>query len=249
MANVDDTKGEEQQEDVEAEKTDEKLEKVYEKLKKADEQLEKFYEKLEKADEQLEKAGEEVEEADEKLEKAGEKVEKIEEKASRCGIFPWILMFVIVLFAGAGFIFGRFFPGSRTPETVQHSHEDKSAQLEYLKAEGSTKDFQKAWYYDLEPVVANLDEPGTTRYVRVTITLAISPQVDKLKGGAFLDEKKPLMTNCLTLYLASLSIADARGDMNLKRIQSQILDTFNEKLFPGAKPQIQQILFKEFAIQ
>ncbi|MHC4456822.1 MAG: flagellar basal body-associated FliL family protein [Planctomycetota bacterium] len=242
MANVDDTKGEEQQEDVEAGKIDEKLEKFYEKLEKADEQLEKVYEKLEKADEQLEKAGEELEKADEKL-------ENIEEKASRCGIFPWILMFVIVLFAGAGFILGRFFPDSRTPETVQNSHEDKSAQLEYLKAEGSTTDFQKAWYYDLEPVVANLDEPGTTRYVRVTITLVISPQVDKLKGNAFLDEKKPLLTNCLTLYLASLSIEDARGDMNLKRIQSQILDTFNEKLFPGGKPKIQQILFKEFAIQ
>jgi flagellar basal body-associated protein FliL len=214
MADVDDTKGEEQQEDVEAGKIDEKLKK-----------------------------------ADEELEEADNKRENIKEKASRCGIFPWILMFVIVLFAGAGFILGRFFPGSSTPGTVQHSHEDKSAQLEYLKAEGSTTDFQKAWYYDLEPVVANLDEPGTTRYVRVTITLAISPQVDKLKGSAFLDEKKPILTNCLTLYLASLRIADARGDMNLKRIQSQILDTFNEKLFPGAKPQVEQILFKEFAIQ
>ena len=249
MADVDDTKGEEQQEDVEAGKIDEKLEKFYEKLEKADEQLEKVYEKLEKADEQLEKAGEELEEADDELGKADEKLEKIEEKALRCSIFLWILMFVIVLFAGAGFILGRFFPGSGKPETVQHSHEDKSAQLEYLKAEASTTDFQKAWYYDLEPVVANLDEPGTTRYVRVTITLVMSPQVDKLKGHAFLDGKKPLLTNCLTLYLASLSIEDARGDMNLKRIQSQILDTFNEKLFPGAKPQIQQILFKEFAIQ
>ena len=57
------------------------------------------------------------------------------------------------------------------------------------------------------------------------------------------------MTNWLTIYLASLGIDETRGDKNLKRIQSQITDTFNEKLFPDAKPQIEGILFREFAVQ
>ena len=57
------------------------------------------------------------------------------------------------------------------------------------------------------------------------------------------------MTNWLTIYLASLSLGDIRGDKNLRRIQSQITDAFNEILFPDAKPQIENVLFKEFPIQ
>ena len=107
----------------------------------------------------------------------------------------------------------------------------------------------KVWYYDLDPVVANLDEPGVTRYVRATLTLAISPEADTGKTTAYLNEKKPLLTNWLTIYLASLRLEDIRGDKNLRRIQSEVLDTFNEKVFPDAKPRIEKVLFKEFAIQ
>jgi len=73
--------------------------------------------------------------------------------------------------------------------------------------------------------------------------------VDEKEGTTFLNEKKPLLTNWLTVYLASLSLEDIRGDANLKSIQSQILDAFNEKLFPDSKPKIKHILFKEFAVQ
>ncbi len=108
---------------------------------------------------------------------------------------------------------------------------------------------QEGWYYDLEPVTANLDEPGVIRYVRAALTLEINSEVDQEKGRAFLNEKKPILTNWLTVYLTSLGLDDIRGDMNLKRIQSQILDALNEKLFPDSKPKIKRILFKEFAIQ
>jgi flagellar basal body-associated protein FliL len=118
-----------------------------------------------------------------------------------------------------------------------------------LKATGSAADSQKTWYYHLEPVVANLDVPDVTRYVRVSLTLEISPEVSEKKGVAFIDERKPILTNWLTIYLSSLSLEDIRGDRNLKRIQSQVLDTFNEKLFPNSKPQIKCVLFKEFAVQ
>ncbi len=77
----------------------------------------------------------------------------------------------------------------------------------------------------------------------------MSSEVDKEKGLVFLEEKKPLLTSWLTVYLASLSLEDIRGDGNLKRIQSQMLDAFNEELFPDSEPHIKHILFKEFAIQ
>jgi flagellar basal body-associated protein FliL len=183
------------------------------------------------------------------------KAESTDEKSSSpsklAKFLPWIIMaVVVVLCAGAGLGLGRLFAGSGTPQAAESSQQVKPAQAEADNPNLTGGDSQKTWYYELEPVVANLDVPGITRYVRAAITLEISAEMDKQKYTAFLDEeKKPTLTSWLTIYLASLTLEDIRGDRNLRRIQSEILDTFNEKLFPDAKPQIKQILFKEFAIQ
>jgi flagellar basal body-associated protein FliL len=160
-----------------------------------------------------------------------------------------IIVVVVVIFAGAGFTLGRLIAGSPTSQTAGASEDGQSPDLENLKAKGSGADSQKCWYYHLEPVIANLNVNDVTRYVRASLTLEVSVDVDEEKGTAFLDEKKPVLTNWLTVYLASLSLDDIRGDTNLKRIQSQVLDAFNEKLFPDSKPKIKNILFKEFAVQ
>jgi len=196
--------------------------------------------------------------ADEDDAKQQEKPEKQEatkteagDKKSLVGRFlPKIIVAVVVVFfAGAGFTLGRLFAGSGAPQTPGASEQDQSAQVEKLEAKGSADDAQKTWYYDLDPVIANLDVADVTRYVRASLTLEVSSEVDEKKGTAFLDEKKPVLTNWLTVYLASLGLDDIRGDSSLKRIQSQVLDAFNEKLFPGSKPKIKRILFKEFAVQ
>jgi len=179
-----------------------------------------------------------------------EKQEKTEGKASGSGILPWIIVFVVVvLCAGAGFTLGRLFAGSRTPRAPGASEQDQSTQVEDLQAKGSAGDSLKTWYFKLDPVVANLDVADVTRYVRASLILEVSSEVDEKEGTAFLDGKKPILTNWLTVYLASLGLDDIRGDSSLKRVQSQILDVFNEKLFPDSKPKIKRILFKEFAVQ
>jgi flagellar basal body-associated protein FliL len=180
--------------------------------------------------------------------------EKTDEKTAKKPLtrrfLPWIIMVVVVIScAGVGFGVGRMLGCLRKPETARHAEGQYPIQEDNLSSDASRKDSEKVWYYNLEPVVANLDEPGVKRYVRATLTLAVSSQTDPKKGAAFFDEKKPLLTNWLTIYLASLGIDDIRGDKNLRRVQSQIMDTFNEKLFPDTKPQIEGILFREFAVQ
>lgn len=179
---------------------------------------------------------------------------KNEKAAGSSGILSWIIIAVIVVVcAGAGFGLGKLLAGSQKPETAdpnKAAHKSaEPAKAENLKAEGSAPEAPKAWYFDLDPVVANLDEPGVTRYIRVTLTLEVDQEIDKKKGEEFLKEQKPVLTNWLAIYLAGLGLDDIRGNKNHMRIQSQILDAFNEKLFPGAKPQIKHILFKEFAVQ
>jgi flagellar basal body-associated protein FliL len=178
------------------------------------------------------------------------KAEKPKKKASFKRFLPWIILGVVAaISAGAGFGLSRLFAGSGPAEPAKDSAQEQRSEAESLNVEDSTKGTQKIWYYELEPVVANLDEPNVTRYVRAVLVLEMNPAIDEKKGRSFLDEKKPVLTNWLAIYLASLNIEDIRGERNLKSIQSQILDVFNEKLFPDSKPQIKQVLFKEFAIQ
>jgi flagellar basal body-associated protein FliL len=169
-------------------------------------------------------------------------------QSSAGGRWRWIIVGVVAaLGAGAGFGLGRFLgPGSAAAKSAQQAG-TVSAQL--VKEDASEAGSEKGWYFDLEPVVANLNEPSATRYVRVALTLEISTALDQKKTTAFLQEKTPLLKNWLTIYLASQTIEDMRGDRNLRRIQLEILDSFNEKLFPDASPHIKGVLFKEFAIQ
>jgi flagellar basal body-associated protein FliL len=192
--------------------------------------------------------------ADEDVKKQEDsKTQETDKKTSTGGFLQWIIMAVVVaVCAGAGLGLGRLFAGSGKTQPDETSQHDQSVQTEGLKAdapEPTGGDSQKTWYYDLEPVVANLNEPGATRYVRATLILEISSEVDKKKGAAFLEAKKPLLTNWLTIYLASLSIEEIRGNKGLNHIQSEVLDAFNENLFPDDRPQIKKILFKEFAVQ
>ena len=191
-----------------------------------------------------------TDETKEQEEQEDSKAEKSDEKSSRGGFLRWIIIAaVVVLFGGAGFVLARLLTGSGAAETAGSSEQDQSVQVEDLMAAGLAADSEKTWYYHLEPVVANLDVPDVARYIRVSLTLEISSEVDEKKGVAFIDERKPVLTSWLTIYLASLGLEDIRGDRNLKRIQSHVLDTFNEKLFPDSKPQIKHVLFKEFAVQ
>ena len=175
------------------------------------------------------------------------------DKKSSGGRLLWIIVAVVVIVsAGAGFGLGRLFGSSPQSQSEQSTDGDSAQSQDQTDGSGdlTAKEPQENWYYnDFEPVVANLNEPSVTRYVRVTLTLVMDSKVDQKKGTAFIEEKKPILTNWLTIYLASLSLSEIRGDRNLKRIQSQIVDGFNEKLFPDAKPQLKQVLFKEFAVQ
>jgi flagellar basal body-associated protein FliL len=180
------------------------------------------------------------------------KAEKSGKKSLIARFAPWVIMFVVVLVcAGAGFKAGRLFAGSHTPEESEPGPKPEAPkQTEQIKTDkSSSKESGKVWYYELDPVVANLNEPTVTRYVRASLTLEMSAEMDAKKGAAFLDEKKPVLINWLTVYLSSLSLEDVRGDKNLRSIQSHIRDAFNEQLFPDSKSPIKQVLIKEFPVQ
>lgn len=165
------------------------------------------------------------------------------------GILQWLIMGVVVLvLAGLGFTAGRLL--GRAPQTAQMP--DESASQQSQQPDLVTKSLKagvKGWYYDLEAVATNLSDAGSTRYIRAALTLEMLPEADQGKTRAFLDGKKPIMTNLLNIYFAGLSTDDINSDKDMRRIQVELTDIFNEKIFPDAKPLIRQILFREFGIQ
>ena len=193
-----------------------------------------------------------IKEQEEQEEQKEPQAGKSAKKSLVARLLPWVIMIAVVgLCAGGGFSLGRLFAGSRTPQAADSDPNSAAAsQVENLKADNdSAKGSHKVWYYDLDPVVANLNEPTVTRYVRASLTFEMSSELDVKKGTAFLDEKKPILINWLTVYLSSLGLEDIRGDNNLRSIQSQIRDAFNEELFPDSKSQVLQVLIKEFPVQ
>jgi flagellar FliL protein len=183
------------------------------------------------------------------------------------GLFLWLILGIVILGGGAGgFAISQLMGGSAPadPNAVlekKPAAAPKSEKAEKSgghgggggeKSEGGSKTPEpgQSWMYDkLDAVVANLNEPGVTRYVRVTVILEISGEVDYAETLVFLDEKKIVLQDWLTTYLAGLSLEDVRGSRSLNRIKQDVLDQFNQLLFGPDKASIEKILFKEFAVQ
>lgn len=170
-------------------------------------------------------------------------------KSGSKSLLPWILLGVIVpLCAGAGFGLGRLIAGGSEPAAADAPEQPELPDYMNLMAVEGTD--QKSWFFqELEPVVANLADPGATRYIRAGFMLEMTGSFDPTSGTLWLGEKKPLVKNWLAIYLASQTVEDLQGERNLNRVLSEIRDLLNERLFPDVKPPIEKVLLSEFAIQ
>jgi flagellar basal body-associated protein FliL len=164
-------------------------------------------------------------------------------------ITPWLITaLTVVVCAAGGFLVGRLFGTRGKAQAVSAAEKAGPVEPAPEKAKpGSEK--AEPWFYDIEPIVANLNEPGVTRYVRVALTLEVGNGMETKEGTTFLDQKKPLLKHWLTLYLSNQTIDGVRGEKNLRQVQTQIADALNQGLFPNGKPRIVGVLFKELSIQ
>jgi len=165
-------------------------------------------------------------------------------------ILPWIItLLVAVLFAGIGLALGCLFAASRAPDPVEAPPQTPPFLMQTLQEDSSATDTEKNWYYELEPVTVNLDEPSFRHHVRASVTLEIGSGLEPSKGRAFLERKKMLMVNRLTISLAGLNREDLRGEGRIEKVQLRIRDALNEELFGGSEPHVRQVLLKHLAVQ
>ncbi|MBN1817625.1 MAG: flagellar basal body-associated FliL family protein [Sedimentisphaerales bacterium] len=170
------------------------------------------------------------------------------------GLFLWSIMAAMIL-AGliGGFALAQLLAGT-DPVPLQNPGNETSKDPVPIKTFDelvSAKPSQEiSWPFEIqEPIIANLDEPGVTRYIRAGITLQISSEIDLEKGQKFLEEKVLVIRDTVHAFFSDLSLEDVRGRRNIERIKKQIRDIVNEQLFKESKPFILEIYFREFAVQ
>jgi flagellar basal body-associated protein FliL len=164
-------------------------------------------------------------------------------------LYTWLILGAVTLASsGGGFALSHLIGGTPPPTDLEIVDEAAN-QEDAINAMLAKQTDQRVWVEEFEPVLANLDEPGVTRYVRVTITLEMSPELDETKGREFMAAKKMLVRDWMTTYLAGLSLEDVRGSRNLNQIKTDVLQQCNELLFPTGQPFVERVFFKEFAVQ
>lgn len=186
--------------------------------------------------------------------KKDEKPEKKEtqQEDTKTGVLTWVIMVVIIgVLTGSGFVIGNIFADSSAPETAEPlATQDAQEEEESVSEDLDLPVSDDTWYYnDLESVVVNPDEPGATRFVRVGLILEISSSLSEEKAQKLIESKKPPLINWLNLYFKSLTLDEMEDDRDIRRILSQICDAFNEILFPDSRPLIKKTLIREFNIQ
>jgi len=155
-------------------------------------------------------------------------------------------LIVVVLAAGIGFGLGKFINAPSKAEASEDTTEPQEEQD--VPSPDSSAQNQKYDYYTFEKITGNLDDPRMTRYIIVTIKLAMKSD-DKEKSETLIVQEKPRLTNWLRTYFTGCTVDDFRGPKKMNRIRREICDRFNELLWPGKRPLIREVLFSEFAIQ
>lgn len=196
--------------------------------------------------------------ADKGQEKTTEKTDK--PAGGKAGILTWVIMIIVIMIlSGSGFIVGRLVAdstGARNPQEIadQAAAEAQAKTMEAeaeLKTEASESASGDSWYYgELASVVVNPDEPGATRFVRVGLILEMDASITKEEAEKLIKkQKEPLLVNWLNLYFKGLSLDQMEDEKDMNHILAQITDAFNEILFPNAKSKIKRTLIREFNIQ
>jgi flagellar protein FliL len=166
------------------------------------------------------------------------------------GLAAWLIIGGISLVGMVGgFALAQLMASPAEEDVVAEEPEEMLEESSYADLYAETPEEDKPWSYQLDSIIGNLDEPGSSRYLKVGIALEISSELDKDKSIPYLDEKKPIINDFVTTYVAGLSLERVRGSSNLNRIKKELRDAFNDLLFPDGKPLVQRVYLKEFAVQ
>jgi flagellar FliL protein len=92
----------------------------------------------------------------------------------------------------------------------------------------------------LDPFVVNLDEPGTSRYLKVTLQLEVIPGAEEA-----LAKSKELIRDTILSYLSGLHVKDTLGAEAKDKIRQDLLAKVAKLMGDKAR----RLFFQEFVVQ
>lgn len=93
----------------------------------------------------------------------------------------------------------------------------------------------------LDPFVVNLDEPGTSRYLKLTLQIEVAPKSEEV-----LVKSKELVRDTILSYLSGLHVKDTLGAEAKDKIRKDLLERLGKLLGPD---KLRRMFFQEFMIQ
>jgi flagellar FliL protein len=93
-----------------------------------------------------------------------------------------------------------------------------------------------------DPFVVNLDEPGTSRYLKVTLQVELeSPDVAEA-----VDKSKQLIRDTILSHLSGLHVKDTLGAEAKDKIRTELMARVEKVI---GKNKIKRMFFQEFVVQ
>ena len=96
--------------------------------------------------------------------------------------------------------------------------------------------------YAFESLILNLNNPGDSRYLKLSITAYIASEKMKME----LDKKKPLLQDILVSSISSKAFDEIRDERGKTLLKEELIEKLNKVLTTG---RIQHLYFTEFVVQ
>jgi flagellar protein FliL len=93
----------------------------------------------------------------------------------------------------------------------------------------------------LDPFVVNLDEPGTSRYLKVTLQLELAPKAEEA-----LAKSKELVRDTILSHLSGLHIKDTLGAEAKDRLRTDLVAKLTKLVGPD---KVRRMFFQDFVVQ
>ena len=107
---------------------------------------------------------------------------------------------------------------------------------------------QQPAYIEFGDVVANLNSPRFSRYLRVRLVLVVDKS-DQPRVQDAVESKRALLRSWIIGRLADLQLSDVRGSAGQAQLKREITRQFNRVLFEDQSAGIRTVLFEHFNVQ
>lgn len=93
----------------------------------------------------------------------------------------------------------------------------------------------------LDPFVVNLDEPGTSRYLKLTLQLELAPKAEEA-----LSKNKELVRDTILSHLSGLHLKDTLGAEAKEKLRQELVAKITKLVGPD---KVRRIFFQDFMVQ